>query len=184
MFLSYCSWGPPSSPQAGRVVSFRLQMLYNPGKNPQCSLAWWTSSVEVKNMRSYMSTHWNVFMTYLIEHRDSFAMTIFHSSIRGFATLLQFRNPFYTVGRTSWTGNEPVARPLPTHGTTQIHAVEWYLNYRSQRSSERKQFMPYTTWPPRSATFTFTLCIFVWSISAGPEAKPSLCLLHQVMMLN
>jgi hypothetical protein len=25
----------------------------------------------------------------------------------------------YTVGRTSWTGNQPVARPLPNHRTTQ-----------------------------------------------------------------
>jgi hypothetical protein len=25
----------------------------------------------------------------------------------------------YTVGRTSWTGDQPVARPLPTHRTTQ-----------------------------------------------------------------
>jgi hypothetical protein len=25
----------------------------------------------------------------------------------------------YTVGRTPWTGDQPVARPLPTHGTTQ-----------------------------------------------------------------
>jgi hypothetical protein len=25
----------------------------------------------------------------------------------------------YTVGRTPWTGNKPVATPLPTHRTTQ-----------------------------------------------------------------
>jgi hypothetical protein len=25
----------------------------------------------------------------------------------------------YTVGRTTWTGDQPVARPLPTHRTTQ-----------------------------------------------------------------
>jgi hypothetical protein len=30
----------------------------------------------------------------------------------------QFLNP-YTVGRTPWTGDYPVARPLPTHRTTQ-----------------------------------------------------------------
>jgi hypothetical protein len=33
--------------------------------------------------------------------------------------LLQFRNPFYTDGRTPWTSDQPVARPLPTHRTTQ-----------------------------------------------------------------
>jgi hypothetical protein len=26
----------------------------------------------------------------------------------------------YTVCRTPWTGDQPVARPLPTHRTTQI----------------------------------------------------------------
>jgi hypothetical protein len=31
--------------------------------------------------------------------------------------LFQFLN-LYTVGRTPWTGDEPVARPLPTHRTT------------------------------------------------------------------
>jgi hypothetical protein len=29
--------------------------------------------------------------------------------------LLLFRDLFYTDGRTPWTGDEPVARPLPTH---------------------------------------------------------------------
>jgi hypothetical protein len=24
----------------------------------------------------------------------------------------------YTVGKSPWTGDQPVARPLPTHGTT------------------------------------------------------------------
>jgi hypothetical protein len=27
----------------------------------------------------------------------------------------------YTVGRTPWTGDQPVTRPLPTHRTTQTH---------------------------------------------------------------
>jgi hypothetical protein len=31
--------------------------------------------------------------------------------------LLQFCNHFYTVGRTPWTSDQPVARPLPTHRT-------------------------------------------------------------------
>jgi hypothetical protein len=34
--------------------------------------------------------------------------------------LLQFRNRFYTDCRTPWTSDQPVARPLPTHRTTQI----------------------------------------------------------------
>jgi hypothetical protein len=64
--------------------------------------------------------------------------------------LLQFRNLFYTVGRTTWTGDQSVARPLPTHRTTQIQnkrthrhpCLEWDSNPRSQRPSDRRQFMP------------------------------------------
>jgi hypothetical protein len=40
--------------------------------------------------------------------------------------LLQFRNHFYTVCRTPWTSDQPVARPLPTHrinAHTDIHAL-------------------------------------------------------------
>jgi hypothetical protein len=57
----------------------------------------------------------------------------------------------YTVGRTPWTGDQPVARPLPTHRTTQTHnkrtqyrppCLEWDSNPRSQCPSGRRQFMP------------------------------------------
>jgi hypothetical protein len=34
------------------------------------------------------------------------------------AAFFQFLN-LYTVGRTPWMGDEPVARPLPTHRTAQ-----------------------------------------------------------------
>jgi hypothetical protein len=33
--------------------------------------------------------------------------------------LLQFSNLFYADGRTPWTSDQPVARPLPIHRTTQ-----------------------------------------------------------------
>jgi hypothetical protein len=42
--------------------------------------------------------------------------------------LLQFRNLFYTDSRTPWTSDQPVARPLPTHRTTQTQ------NKRTQTS--------------------------------------------------
>jgi hypothetical protein len=53
--------------------------------------------------------------------------------------LLQFRNFFYTVGRTPWTSDYLVARPLPTH---RHPCLEWASNPRSQCSSERRQFFP------------------------------------------
>jgi hypothetical protein len=40
--------------------------------------------------------------------------------------LLQFRNLFYTAGRTPWTGDQPVATPLPTHRTTQTQNKRIY----------------------------------------------------------
>jgi hypothetical protein len=51
----------------------------------------------------------------------------------------------YTVGRTPWTGDQPVAKPLSTHRTSHRingHShprLEWDSNPRSQHSSERRQ---------------------------------------------
>jgi hypothetical protein len=42
----------------------------------------------------------------------------------------------YTVGRTPWTGDQPVTRPLPTHGTTQTQ------NKRTQTSMPWVGFEP------------------------------------------
>jgi hypothetical protein len=57
----------------------------------------------------------------------------------------------YTVGRTPWTGDQPLPRPVPAHRTTHTQNkctqhrhpyLEWDPNPRSQRSSGRRQFMP------------------------------------------
>jgi hypothetical protein len=42
----------------------------------------------------------------------------------------------YTVGRTPWTGDQPVTRPLPTHRTTQTQ------NKRTQTSMSQVGFEP------------------------------------------
>jgi hypothetical protein len=65
----------------------------------------------------------------------------FHSSLAlqrfvGPWPLLQFRNLFYTVGMTPWTGDQPIARPLPTHRTTQSQ------NKRTQTSMHCMEFEP------------------------------------------
>jgi hypothetical protein len=49
--------------------------------------------------------------------------------------LFQFLN-LYAVGRTPWTGDQPVERQLPTHGTTQTQ------NKRTQISVVRVGFEP------------------------------------------
>jgi hypothetical protein len=50
----------------------------------------------------------------------------------------------YTVGSTPWTGYQPVARPQPTHRTTQTQ------NKRTQTSMPRVGFEPTT--PERAKT--------------------------------
>jgi hypothetical protein len=55
--------------------------------------------------------------------------------------LLQFHNLFfYTVGRTPWTSDQSVARPLPTHrinAHTDIHALSGIRTHDpSVRASE------------------------------------------------
>jgi hypothetical protein len=57
----------------------------------------------------------------------------------GPSSFYQFLN-LYTVGRTPWTGNQLVARPLPTHTGQHKHRInahihpcfEWDSNPRSQ----------------------------------------------------
>jgi hypothetical protein len=41
--------------------------------------------------------------------------------LQGPWTLLQFRNHIYPIGRTPWTSDKSVARPLPIHKTKRIH---------------------------------------------------------------
>jgi hypothetical protein len=87
-------------------------------------------------------------------------------------TLYQFLN-LHTIGRTPWTGDQHVARPLPTHRTTQTQnkrrhpCLEWDSNPRSQCSSRRNQFMPETVRPSWSASPRLVFCN---SDICGPRA--------------
>jgi hypothetical protein len=65
------------------------------------------------------------------------------ASVKRFASL-QFLNP-KTVYRTPWTGDPPVAMPLPTHDNTNteqtqtiIHVLSRIRTQRSQCSGERR----------------------------------------------
>jgi hypothetical protein len=58
-----------------------------------------------------------------------------HSSVVGPWPLFSFLI-VCTVGRTCWTGDQPVARPLPTHRTTQAQ------NKRTETSMPRVEFEP------------------------------------------
>jgi hypothetical protein len=89
---------------------------------------------------------------------DHFAICVWvHSFINGSTAICSALTSssvllfLYTAGRTPWTGDQPVAKPLPTQRITQTQnkrthrhpCLEWNSNPRSQRSSERRQFMPY-----------------------------------------
>jgi hypothetical protein len=52
----------------------------------------------------------------------------------------------YTVGRIPWTGDQPVARPLPAHriNAHRHRCFEWDWNPRSQCPSGTGQFMSWT----------------------------------------
>jgi hypothetical protein len=73
-----------------------------------------------------------------------------HSLLLGPGLFFSFVIFSYTVGRIPWTSDQPVARPLPTHRATQTQnkrahrhsCIECDSNPRSQRSSERRQFVP------------------------------------------
>jgi hypothetical protein len=64
----------------------------------------------------------------------------------------------YAVGTTPWMGDQPVARPLPTHRTQhRINAhiypsLEWDSNPRSLRSSERPSLTNFRTYDPIKST--------------------------------
>jgi hypothetical protein len=90
----------------------------------------------------------------LITHRDNSTFTCRDISLwlyspNGSWPLFHFLN-LYAVSRTPWTGDQPVARPLPTHTEEHKHrlneqrhpCLEWDSKPRSQCSSERRRFMP------------------------------------------
>jgi hypothetical protein len=55
---------------------------------------------------------------FYLAYTDRFNFTMALPAHSGPRPLIQFRN-FSTDGRTLWTSDQPVARPLPKHGTTQ-----------------------------------------------------------------
>jgi hypothetical protein len=93
--------------------------------------------------------------------------------------LFQFLN-LYTVGRTSWTGDQSLARPLPAHMTTQTQ------NKRTQTSISRVGFEH--TFPVferakkvhslgRAATVIGVRCSLQFSRLINFSSMRSLCLL-------
>jgi hypothetical protein len=109
----------------------------------------------------------STFATTLPSWTSSCHLSLFiHSSLAlqlfvGPWPLFHFRNLIHS--KIPWTADQSVVKPLPTHRiNAQRHpCLEWDLNPWFQRSSERKQFMPYTTRPLWSASVTIIRLISI-----------------------
>jgi hypothetical protein len=93
----------------------------------------------------YPSTYLSIYLSII-----SFWLSICLSNLWLYSPLLVldcfsvYSLSYYTVGRTPWTGHQPVARPPPIHRiNAHIHpCLEWDSNPRSQCSCGRRRFMP------------------------------------------
>jgi hypothetical protein len=76
-----------------------------------------------KNLKSYISLFFEwpsrIWSCYLYLFIHSFIHQWLYIPFVGPWPLLYFRNHFYTDGRTLWTSDQTLARPLPTHRTVQ-----------------------------------------------------------------
>jgi hypothetical protein len=79
----------------------------------------------------YLSTY--IYLSIYLSIYISIYLSIYGSTALADLGRFQFLN-LYTVGRTPWTGDQPVARALPTHRTTQTQ------NKRTQTSMPRVGF--------------------------------------------
>jgi hypothetical protein len=106
-----------------RLVFYTVNMLPTSSWRASCTL-----KIQEECSSEMLATVHETTRFYIPEestiHSRSFIHLFIHPSmvLQPFLAplpLLQFRNIFYTDGRTPWTGDQPVARPLPTHSRTQ-----------------------------------------------------------------
>jgi hypothetical protein len=95
-------------------------------------------------MRSSVETAWcnelsiylSICLSVCLSIYISICLSIYGSTaLFGPLPLFQFLN-LYTIGTIPWTGDQPVARPLPAHRTAQTQ------NKRTQTSMPRMRFQP------------------------------------------
>jgi hypothetical protein len=83
----------------------------------------------------------HTFMTCSIKHRNTFSHWLY-SPLGPWPLIFQFHDHF-TDGRTPWTSDQPVARPLPKHRTTQTQNKHILIpNTHTLCGRERRQRMP------------------------------------------
>jgi hypothetical protein len=85
--------------------------------------------------------------------------------------LIQFRNHFFTDGRTPWTSDQPVARLLPKHRTSQTQ------NKRTQSS------MPLVGFEPTIPASEWAKTVHALDCATTVTGFPSLYVLRKISCL-
>jgi hypothetical protein len=107
-------------------------------------------TVTYRGLEQWIGCLSTIFVAYIISHL--FYKKCENISIHGSIALVDLSRflflYLYTVGSTPWREDQPVAKPLPTHRTTQTqnkwtHSYfECYSNPRPQCSSGWRRYMP------------------------------------------
>jgi hypothetical protein len=106
---------------------------------------------------SYSTSTWSKFhliSTSFTGERGSTRTYPLYSPLLGPDLFFSFVIFFHTDGRTSWKGDQPVARPLPSHRTALTH------NKHTQRS------MPWVGFEPTIPVFERAKTVHVWDRAA------------------
>jgi hypothetical protein len=116
-----------SSPLSGKPVAWRLQSRLLPHDvRFSCSLIRLVSSLELHSGKIGTTRHDTSSHNIILWQQDSYELKFYiylYIYIYGSTTFVDLGRFFsflilYTVGRTLWTGVQPVVRPIPTHRTT------------------------------------------------------------------
>jgi hypothetical protein len=118
----------------------------------------------------------------------SFIHQWLYSLLLGPGLFFSFVIFFYTDGRTPWTSDQPVARPLPKHRTKQTQnkrthrhpCLEWDSNPWSQRSSERRQIYALD----RAATVIGFWCDYINKIHWKIQIMKLLIMLYYILLTS
>jgi hypothetical protein len=124
------------------VVCVALQAVYITLVNSAIDSSMSFADLRGTLSRSFPSI-WVVNAVYLSIYLTVYLSIAPHSLVGTWPLVFSFLI-LYTVGRTPWTGDQPVARPLATHriNAHRHPCLEWNSNPWSQCSSERRQFIP------------------------------------------
>jgi hypothetical protein len=95
-----------------------------------------------------------LFRMYFSDHSDSFCQRTLHIASLEQATCIDH---FYTDGRTPWTGDQLIARPLPKHRTTQTQ------NKRDAKLNMNELQLMKSVCPKEGSSYSTFLLLVGWN---------------------